>query len=440
MSSHVAFLMFPALLVLILAGFPIAFSMISVALVAGYLQFGNGVIFQLLSKMDDVATNSVLAAVPLFIFIGAMLERSGIAERLFDAVHVWTRRIPGSLGVSAVLLGTIFAAASGVVGATETVIGMLAVPIMLKHAYDKSLISGTICASGSLGTVIPPSITVIVLAPVANVSVGDLFAGLLFPGLVMAALFIAYVVGIAILKPAVAPREEGSSGLSLSQKLRMTVFALVPTMALIFTVLGTILLGIATPTEAAACGAAGTVILSLAYRTFTWGILWNTLRRTASITAMILLIVLGGNMFAGVFFASGGMDSVQSLLSTLGLSGAGAVTAILILAFLAGFVLDLISVVLILIPLAMPIVTGYGVDPVWFAVTFLVVLQTSYLTPPMAPSIFYLRAITPPEITLRHMYLGVLPFIGMQLVTLVLVILFPGLVLWLPEQMSGPSW
>lgn len=440
MSSHVAFLMFPALLVLILAGFPIAFSMISVALVAGYLQFGNGVIFQLLSKMDDVATNSVLAAVPLFIFIGAMLERSGIAERLFDAVHVWTRRIPGSLGVSAVLLGTIFAAASGVVGATETVIGMLAVPIMLKHAYDKSLISGTICASGSLGTVIPPSITVIVLAPVANVSVGDLFAGLLFPGLVMAALFIAYVVGIAILKPAVAPREEESSGLSLSQKLRMTVFALVPTMALIFTVLGTILLGIATPTEAAACGAAGTVILSLAYRTFTWGILWNTLRRTASITAMILLIVLGGNMFAGVFFASGGMDSVQSLLSTLGLSGAGAVTAILILAFLAGFVLDLISVVLILIPLAMPIVTGYGVDPVWFAVTFLVVLQTSYLTPPMAPSIFYLRAITPPEITLRHMYLGVLPFIGMQLVTLVLVILFPGLVLWLPEQMSGPSW
>lgn len=208
MTSYVAFLMFPALLILILAGFPIAFSMISVALVAGYLQFGDGVIFQLLSKMDDVATNSVLAAVPLFIFIGAMLERSGIAERLFDAVHVWTRRVPGSLGVSAVLLGTIFAAASGVVGATETVIGMLAVPIMLKHAYDKSLISGTICASGSLGTVIPPSITVIVLAPVANVSVGDLFAGLLFPGLVMAALFIAYVVGIAMLKPAFAPREE----------------------------------------------------------------------------------------------------------------------------------------------------------------------------------------------------------------------------------------
>ncbi|HET8791962.1 MAG TPA: TRAP transporter large permease subunit, partial [Modicisalibacter sp.] len=198
MSTYLGFAMFPALMVFILAGFPIAFSMISVALVAGFFQFGDGIIFQLLSKLDDVATNSVLAAVPLFIFIGAMLERSGIAERLFDAVHVWTRRVPGGLALSAVLLGTIFAAASGVVGATETVIGMLAVPIMMKHAYDKSLISGTICASGSLGTVIPPSITVIILGPVANVSVGDLFAGLLFPGLIMAGLFMIYVVGIAM--------------------------------------------------------------------------------------------------------------------------------------------------------------------------------------------------------------------------------------------------
>ncbi|SDL52032.1 TRAP transporter, DctM subunit [Modicisalibacter muralis] len=440
MSTYLGFAMFPALMVFILAGFPIAFSMISVALVAGFFQFGDGIIFQLLSKLDDVATNSVLAAVPLFIFIGAMLERSGIAERLFDAVHVWTRRVPGGLALSAVLLGTIFAAASGVVGATETVIGMLAVPIMMKHAYDKSLISGTICASGSLGTVIPPSITVIILGPVANVSVGDLFAGLLFPGLIMAGLFMIYVVGIAMFRPSIAPREEESSGLSLAEKLRITFVALVPTMALIFTVLGTILLGIATPTEAAACGAVGTIVLSLAYRRFSLRILWNSLQRTASITAMILLIVLGGNMFAGVFFASGGMVGVQSLLSFLGLEGAGAVTAIFILAFIAGFLLDLISVVLILIPLAMPIVTSYGVDPIWFSVAFLIVLQTSYLTPPMAPSIFYLRAIAPPEITLRHMYRGVLPFIGLQLITLLLVVLFPELVLWLPEQMGGPSW
>nr|WP_297457655.1 TRAP transporter large permease subunit [uncultured Halomonas sp.] len=440
MSAYLGFAMFPALLTLILAGFPIAFSMISVALVVGLFQFGDGIIFQLLSKLDDVATNSVLAAVPLFIFIGAMLERSGIAERLFDAVHVWTRRVPGGLALSAVLLGTVFAAASGVVGATETVIGMLAVPIMMKHAYDKSLISGTICASGSLGTVIPPSITVIILGPVANVSVGDLFAGLLFPGLIMAGLFMIYVVGIAMFRPRVAPREDDDSGLSLAEKLRMTFVALVPTMALIFTVLGTILLGIATPTEAAACGAVGTVVLSLAYRRFSLRILWNSLQRTASITAMILLIVLGGNMFAGVFFASGGMVGVQSLLSALGLEGAGAVTAIFILAFIAGFLLDLISVVLILIPLAMPIVTSYGVDPIWFSVAFLVVLQTSYLTPPMAPSIFYLRAIAPPSITLKHMYRGVLPFIGMQLVTLLLVVVFPELVLWLPGQMGGPSW
>lgn len=441
MSTYLGFAMFPALMLLLLAGFPIAFSMITVALIAGFFQFGDGVIFQLLSKVDDVATHSVLAAVPLFIFIGAMLERSGIAERLFAVVHIWTRRVPGGLALSAILLGTIFAASSGVVGATETVIGMLAVPIMMKHAYDKSLISGTICASGSLGTVIPPSITVVVLGPVAGVSVGDLFAGLLFPGLIMAVLFMLYVVGIALFRSQVAPREEmDGPDLGLGKKLRMTIVALAPTMALIFTVLGTILLGLATPTEAAACGAAGTIILALVYRTFSWSILWSSMQRTASITAMILLIVLGGNMFAGVFFASGGMSAVQLLLSDLGLSGPGAVAAILILAFIAGFLLDLISVVLILIPLAMPIVTGFGVDPIWFSVAFLVVLQTSYLTPPMAPSIFYLRAIAPPDITLRHMYRGVLPFIAMQLVTLLLVILFPDLVLWLPEQIGGPSW
>lgn len=441
MSDYLGFAMFPALMLLLLTGFPIAFSMITVALVAGFFQFGDSVIFQLLSKVDDVATHSVLAAVPLFIFIGAMLERSGIAERLFAVVHIWTRRVPGGLALSAILLGTIFAASSGVVGATETVIGMLAVPVMLKHAYDKSLISGTICASGSLGTVIPPSITVVVLGPVAGVSVGDLFAGLLFPGLIMAVLFMLYVVGIALFRPQVAPREEEEGpDLSLGRKLRMTIIALAPTMALIFTVLGTILLGLATPTEAAACGAAGTIILALIYRTLTWGILWSSMQRTASITAMILLIVLGGNMFAGVFFASGGMTGVQSLLADLGLSGSGAVAVILILAFIAGFLLDLISVVLILIPLAMPIVTSFGVDPIWFSVAFLVVLQTSYLTPPMAPSIFYLRAIAPPDITLKHMYRGVLPFIVMQLVTLLLVILYPDLVLWLPDQMSGPAW
>lgn len=205
MSDYLALIMFPSLIGLIVLGFPIAFSMIVVATLFGIAQFGDAAAYQLLTKIEDTASNSILAAVPLFIFMGAMLENSGIAERLFGAIHLWTRRLPGGLGVGAVIMGTVFAAASGVVGATEAVIGMLAVPVMLKHRYDKSLISGTICASGSLGTAIPPSITVVVLGPVAGVSVGSLFSGLLFPGFLMAVLFLLYIVFIAAMKPRLAP-------------------------------------------------------------------------------------------------------------------------------------------------------------------------------------------------------------------------------------------
>lgn len=441
MTGYSALLMFPALMLFVFAGFPIAFSMISVAVLFGLLQFGDVAAYQLLTKIEDTASNSILSAVPLFIFMGAMLGRSGIAERLFEAIHMWTHRLPGGLAIGAIIMGTVFAASSGVVGATEAVIGMLAIPVMLKHAYDKKLISGTICASGSLGTAIPPSITVVVLGPIAGVSVGSLFAGLLFPGLIMAVLFMIYVIGLAYFMPASAPRvKTDCANYALPTKLRVTLLALVPTVLLIFTVLGTILLGLATPTEAAACGALGAIILSACYRNLSLPVLWYALGRTVSITAMILLIVLGGSMFAGVFFASGGLVTVQTILMEWGLSGWAAVALILALAFIAGFVLDLISVVLIIIPVAMPIVRALGFDEIWFCIAFLVVLQTSYLTPPLAPAIFYLRAITPPEITLKHMYLGVMPFIAAQLLVLLLIIVFPELALWFPEKMSGPSW
>ncbi|PRY71982.1 TRAP transporter large permease [Halomonas ventosae] len=440
MSDYLALLMFPALMAFIIAGFPIAFSMIVVATVFGIMQFGDAAAYQLLTKIEDTASNSILAAVPLFIFMGAVLERSGIAERLFGAIHLWTTRLPGGLGVGAIIMGTLFAASSGVVGATEAVIGMLAVPVMLKHHYDKRLLSGTICASGSLGTAIPPSITVVVLGPVAGVSVGSLFSGLLVPGFLMALFFLLYIIGVAYLKPEMAPRIEESEEVALFEKLRITLVALLPTMALIFVVLGTILMGVATPTEAAACGALGAVVLAMAYRNLTLKVLWQAAIRTMNISAMILLIVMGGSMFAGVFFAAGGMATVQSLLMGTGLEPWMILALILLITFIAGFVLDLISVVLIIIPVAMPIVRALGFDEIWFCVAFLVVLQTSYLTPPLAPAIFYLRAITPPEVTLRHMYAGVVPFILAQLVVLALVLAFPALAMWLPDAMSGPSW
>ncbi|KZD03422.1 TRAP transporter large permease [Oceanibaculum pacificum] len=437
--TGLALWMFPALLVFVALGIPIAFSLMSVALIFGVLRFGDAAVAQFVSKVDDVSTNYILGAIPLFVFMGALLERSGIASRLFDAIYLWTKRLPGGLAIGAVIMCTVFAAATGITGATETVVGMLAIPAMMKYAYDKRLISGTICAGGSLGTIIPPSITVVVLAPVADIPVGDLFAGIMFPGLIMSGLFLAYIVGACTLNPSLAPRqpETAEDAISFGEKLRITAIAMLPPVFLIFAVLGTILLGWATPTEAAATGAFGSILLCFIYRQFNLSMLKEALYRTLSITAMILLIVLGGSMFAGVFYASGGMVAIQKLLAEYGLAGWPAIGLILFLTFLAGFVLELISIVLIVIPIAIPLVKLYGIDPLWFSVLFLVILQTSYLTPPMAPAIFYLRAIAPSSITLMHMYKGVIPFIVMQIITLGLVFAFPDIATWLPRQIYG---
>jgi tripartite ATP-independent transporter DctM subunit len=431
--------MFPALLVQIASGIPIAFALMSTALVFGVLRFGDAAVHQFVSKIDDVSSNYVLGAIPLFIFMGALLERSGIADRLFGAIYMWTRRLPGALALSAVVMCTVFAAATGVAGATETVVGLLAIPPMLKHGYDKRLISGTICGGGSLGTMIPPSITVIVLAPIANQPVGDLFAGIMFPGLIMAGLFSLYIIVGCWLRPEWAPRapEDHISSIPLLRKLSITAVALVLPTALIFAVLGTILLGWATPTEAAACGALGSLALAVGHRRVNFAVLREALYRTLSVTAMIMLIIVGGSMFSGVFYASGGMRSVQYILSEFNLTGWPTIALLLGLTFLAGFVLDLISVVLILIPIAMPLVALYKIDPLWFCVLFLIVLQTSYLTPPMAPAIFYMRAVAPPSISLMHMYRGVVPFILLELATLALAIVFPDVATWLPRQLYG---
>ena len=433
-----ALLMFPALLLLIFLGIPVAYSLMGVSLVFGIMRFGDKAVFQFVTKVQDVAGNYVLAALPLFIFMGAMLEKSGIAERLFEVIHLWTRRLPGGLAVGTILMGVVFAAASGVVGATETVIGLLAIPIMMSHKYDKSLISGTICAGGSLGTIIPPSVLVIILAPVADVSVGDLFAGIMFPGFIMAGLFILYVLAICIINPERAPYKAPDETLpTLTERIVKTVIALVPPLILIFMVLGTILLGWATATEAAACGAVGAVILTAIYGNFSIRTVITALRQTLLITVMVLTILLAGNMFAGVFISSGGLGATNGILDAANLGPWGTLALILFITFLAGFVLDLVSVILIVVPIAIPIIKIAGFDPIWFCILFLVMLQTSYLTPPMAPSIFYLRGISPPEIRLRHMYRGVIPFICMQLVTLALVLVFPQLALWLPSQLLG---
>jgi tripartite ATP-independent transporter DctM subunit len=406
-----------------------------VALFFGYWRFGDALVYQLVAKVDDVASYYVLAAVPLFVFMGSMLERSGIANTLFEAIHLWTRRLPGGLAVGTVLLCVVFAAASGVVGATESVVGLLAIPVMLKYAYDKGLISGTICAGGSLGTIIPPSVVVVILGPVADVSVGDLFVGMLFPGLILAGMFVLYILVRCTLRPQDGPRmPREPDEPALLAKLRITAIALVPPLLLIFAVLGSIMLGWATPTEAAAMGAAGTIILTLTYGSFNFKIMSDAFLQTLRITAMILTILLGGTMFAGVFVALGGISAVRELLDAWQLSANATMAILFLIAFVAGFVLDLISIVLIVIPVAVAVLRTMGIDDVWFCIMFLIVIQTSYLTPPMAPAIFYLRGISPPEIKLSDMYRGVIPFIMLEIVVLAMVWYFPGIALWLPGQ------
>ena len=427
-----------AMFVLIFLGVHVAFALAGTALLFGYLVFQGAVIFQFMDKVEDIASNFVLAAVPLFVFMGTMLERSGIAEELFEAVHLWTRRLPGGLALGTVIMCVIFAASTGVIGATETVVGLLAIPAMLKYAYSKPLICGTICAGGSLGTIIPPSVVVVVLGPVADVSVGDLLVGMIFPGLIMAGLYVLYIFVLCLIRPAAGPRvPPGPDDPPLARRLAITAHALVPPLLMIFAVLGSIMLGWAAPTEAAALGAAGAFLLTFFYRKFSLGMLKDSVMKTLRITSMIMAILLGGTLFTGVFFAAGGIGLTNQAVGYFDLSPGGLLALLLGMAFLAGFVLDWISILLILIPIFMPLVKAAGFNPVWFCILFLIIIQTSYLTPPMAPAIFYLRGIAPPSITLLDMYKGVVPFIVLQAVTLALIIAFPQTVLWLPTKLLG---
>jgi tripartite ATP-independent transporter DctM subunit len=438
MSNDFSLLMFPVLFALMFIGFPVAWSLFCTAFVFGYLHFGDAVFFQFTQKIEATASNFVLAAVPLFVFMGSMLERSGIAERLFAAVHLWTRRLPGGLAIGTVIMCVIFAASTGVIGATETVVGLLAIPGMLKYNYSRPLISGVICAGGSLGTIIPPSVVVVVLGPVANVSIGDLMVGMVFPGLILALSYIIYIWVLCLIRPETAPRAIVTEDEpSLSEKLIITMKALVPPLLMIVAVLGSIMAGIAEPTAAAAVGALASFLLTMFYKNFTMRAFREALIKTIVITSMIMFILMAGSIYTGVFVATGGMAVMRDLIGGLSLDPWALLLLFLALIFIAGFFLEWISIILIFVPIFMPFITAAGFDPVWFCLLILVMIQTSYLTPPMAPAIFYLRGVAPPEITLKDMYWGVVPFILLQLATAGLIIAFPQIVLWLPSQLLG---
>ncbi|CAM5200145.1 TRAP transporter large permease protein OS=Castellaniella defragrans OX=75697 GN=HNR28_002597 PE=3 SV=1 [Castellaniella defragrans] len=438
MNSTVAALMFPGMFLLIFLGIPVSLSLIIPALIAGWFAFGDQVFNQMYGGLYSAATNYILSAIPMFVLMGAILERSGIAARLFRTMQLWLGRLPGGLAVATIAMGATFAAAAGVVGAVEVMVGLMAIPAMQRFRYDNSLIAGTICAGGSLGTMIPPSVVAVVYASLAQISVGELFAALLFPGLVMVGLFILYIIVVCVLDPSKGPRaDDPDMRLPVMEKLKITFSGLIPTMLLIVAVLGSLMAGIASPTEAAAVGAIGALILCICYGRFSLPMMRESLAITVRISAMILLIVAGGIMFTGIFAANGGSRLIQGMISDMGLGLSGTLVLFLCIVFLLGFVLDWTANVLICVPLFLPVLTAAGVDPIWFGTLVIIVIQTSYLTPPMASSIFYLLSIAPPDMKYGQVCKGVVPFILVQLATLALVVLFPVLATWLPQRVVG---
>jgi tripartite ATP-independent transporter DctM subunit len=435
--EYFVLLMFIGVLGALFIGIPVAFALMTMSLVFGYVGFGDAIGPMLIRRVWDIATNYVLAAVPLFVFMGALLERSGIAAKLFEAMMHLTGRLPGGLAVGTVMMCTIFAASTGIIGASEVVIGLLAIPVLMSKGFKKSLICGTICAGGSLGTIIPPSVVIVVYGPAAGLSVGRLLAGALFPGLMLSALYIIYIIIRCWLRPLDGPGLPREEVIPWREKLPLLLSALLPPLGLIFAVTGTILLGWAAPTEAAALGAFGAVILCMFYRKLTIQGLFEACVSTIRISAMIMLVLTGGTMYTGVFLGLGGSQVSEQLIQAMQLSPWGTVSLFLFLAFLSGFLLDWISVLLIFVPIFIPIVTKLGFDPIWFSTLFFIMIQTSYLTPPMAPAIFYLKGIVPPEITMKDMFMGVVPYIVIQLIGVTLVILFPQIALWLPEYLMG---
>ena len=440
--DYLAAWMFLALTILLMAGFPVTFTLLGVSLTFGMIGFGWDFFNLLPLRIWGRMGNVTLAAVPLFVFMGVMLERSGLAEELLDTMGLLFGRLKGGLAISVVVVGALLGASTGIVGATVVTMGLLAVPTMLRRGYQKELATGTVSASGTLGQIIPPSIVLVLIGDIVGVSVGDLFIGAVLPGLLLVSLFIVYILIAAYLRPGVAPAisKEELAAISPRQLAARVGKALFPPLFLMMSVLGSIFAGIASPTEAAAVGAVGATLLTIANKKFNMTILHDVMHTTVRLTCMVFVILCGAAAFGLVFRGLGGDTIVRNFLGGIADQYShGAVLAIvMLLIFFIGFFLDFIEITFIHVPVLAPIMIDFGYDPVWFCILLAVNLQTSFLTPPFGFSLFYLKAVTPPEITTGHIYRGIIPFVFFQLIGLAIVVFFPQLATWLPDIVFGP--
>lgn len=434
-SALVLSFMFLALLVLLLTGMPLAFVLASLAVFFTIALWGSQALVLTVLQTVDVMTSEILLAIPLYVLMASVLQRSGLIEAMYHAMELWFRRLPGGLAVGTVAICTIMAAMTGIVGAAVAAMGILALPSMLARRYDERLALGTICAGGTLGILIPPSIITIVYAATAQISVGQMFAAGIVPGLVLAGLYMLYIVLRVAINPSMAPKPETFESVTLLEALASLKALVLPT-AIVVGVLGSIYAGIATPTEAAAVGVLGALLSMLLQREMSLSNLGGAAMDTLKITVMIMWITIGAKAFVAIFTGMGGADFLLNFVQDLDLNRWLVLFVMIGILVFLGLFLDEIGIILLCVPVFLPIIHALGFEPLWFGVLFLITAQMAYITPPFGYTLFYLKGVLPPGIGMATVYSAIIPFLLLQALALALFMIFPELVTWLPQALS----
>lgn len=437
MSVELISIVIPLLLLLLLAiGVPLAFASAATGTLVGLLLYGHSTIFFVPFRMYALMDKYVLIAVPLFLFMGYMLERGGVAEQLFRVMHIWSGPIPGGLAMGTVVAGMLLAALVGVIGAEIVTLGLVALPQMLRRGYDERMCYGVICAGGSLGQLIPPSVVLILYALMANVSVGKVFVAALLPGAVLVVLYAGYILIRCVKNPELAPPPPAEEReIPLKEKLLLAKDLVLP-LTITVAVLGSLYGGIATPTEAASVGVFGSLLAAFLNHRLTWANLTYALKQTSITIGMLMWIFFGANAVISVYSRAGGVSYLSDVISSFALGPLGLILLIMLILFILGMFIDVIGILILTMPIFIPILQDAGINLIWFGVLFSLNMQISYLTPPFGPAVFYLKGVTPPETSLGDLYNSVWPFVGLQVVGLALIVAFPGIVLWLPNHLT----